>query len=391
MPAAISPTLVVGGGIGGLGVALAIARTGREVHLLERAPEFVEIGAGLQMGPNAIRMLDRLGVLDAILEVAVTPANAVMRHAVTGEELTVLQFGQRFEERFGYPYAVMHRSDLLAILLDACRAEPLITLENSKVVEKVESTDEDAAVLCTDGSRYRGEVLVGADGIRSTVRTLLDTSEPRASGYVAYRGTLPFDQVKNDVQDNNVVLWIGPGIHLVQYPVRRYELYNQVAVFKSARFALQQEPYGTVEELRARFAQACPEVQNHMNRVSTERSWPVFDRDPMDNWIAGRAVLMGDAAHPMLQFLGQGACQALEDAVVLADELAAHPTDLGQALVAYQSRRLTRTTRCQLIARPWGEVWHTEDPDMLAQRNRILGSRRHDDYSELEWLYGQSV
>lgn len=387
----IAPTVIVGGGIGGLGTALALARSGRGVHLLERAPEFVEIGAGLQIGPNAVRMLDRLGLLDAVMDVAVLPANGVMLDAATGDRLTVLDLGPSFRTRYGYPYVVMHRSDLLSILLEACQGMPAITLENNKTVEDVWSTPESASLRCSDGSEYLAEVLVGADGIRSTVRTLLDDTPPRASGYVAYRGTLPFDEVKGEVADNDVVLWVGPNMHLIQYPVRRHELYNQVAVFKSPRFLRGEEPYGSADELQERFSRACPQVQEHVARISTERSWPVFDRDPLDNWIAGRAVLMGDAAHPMLQFLGQGACQALEDAIVLAEELDSHSADVATGLSAFQERRIPRTARCQLSARPWGESWHTEDEVALALRRRVFGSRRPDDYSELDWLYGETA
>ena len=391
MGRSVASTVVIGGGIGGLGAALALARSGREVHLLERAPEFVEIGAGLQIGPNAVRMLDRLGLLDAVLDVAVLPANGVMVDAVTGDQLTVLDLGPSFRARYGYPYVVMHRSDLLSILLDACRAMSSITLENNKTVQDVWSTPDAAGVRCLDGSEYRAEVLVGADGIRSTVRTLLDDSPPRASGYVAYRGTLPFEEIEGDVADNDVVLWVGPHMHLIQYPVRRHELYNQVAVFKSPRFLRGEEPYGLADELRERFSRACPAVQDHVARISTDQSWPVFDRDPLTNWAAGRAIIIGDAAHPMLQFLGQGACQALEDAIVLAEEIDAHSSDLTKGLTAFQERRLARTTRCQRSARPWGETWHTEDEFALALRRRVLGSRRPDDYSELDWLYGETV
>jgi len=385
--AAALPTLIVGGGIGGLATALSMALSGRDVHVLEQAPEFTEIGAGLQIGPNATRVLDRLGVLKQALELAVLPAHGVMLDAVSGRQLTVLDLGPSFRERYGHPYIVLHRSDLLSILLKACQSDPSITLENNKTVVDVWSNDDLAGVSCADGTNYTSELLVGADGLNSRVRTLIDDSPPRNSGYVAYRGTLPMSEVTSEVSDNDVVLWVGPNMHLIQYPIRRHELYNQVAVFRSRRFLDGEETYGTPEELSEHFGHACSDVQRHVARIAIDRSWPIFDRDPLDNWIRGRAALLGDAAHPMLQFLGQGACQALEDALILGREVAANPADLPSALTSYQSQRLARTARCQLSARPWGDLWHTGDPTMRALRDRLLRSRSYDDYTELDWLY----
>jgi 2-polyprenyl-6-methoxyphenol hydroxylase-like FAD-dependent oxidoreductase len=381
------PILIVGGGIGGLAAALAIAQGGREVHLLEQAPQFTEIGAGLQVGPNATRVLDRLKLLDRALDLAVLPEHGVMLDAVTAERLTVLDLGEAFLARYGYPYVVLHRSDLLEILLSACREQPNITLENNKTVTEVWSATESAGVRCADGGEYHCELLIGADGLNSRVRTLIDDSEPRNSGYVAYRGTLPMSEVKAEVSANDVVLWIGPGLHLIQYPIRRHELYNQVAVFRSDQFPGGGQPYGTARELHARFSATCDEVRRHVSRIQTDRNWPIFDRDPLQNWIAGRATLLGDAAHPMLQYLGQGACQALEDAYELGRQLARSPLDIPAALGRFQERRIDRATRCQLSARPWGETWHAADAATVGLRNRVLRQRRADDYSELDWLY----
>lgn len=383
------PTLVVGGGIGGLSAALAMARAGREVHLLEQAAEFVEIGAGLQVGPNATRALDRLGLLDGVLSTSVLPRHAVMLDATTAEPLTTLDLGPSFRERYGYPYVVMHRSDLLAVLVEACRAEPLVHLETDRRVDEVWTGPESAGVRCADGTEYHADLLVGADGLHSRVRTLISDDEPVCSGFVAFRGTVPMDEVRADVAADDVILWVGPGLHLIQYPVRRGEVYNQVAVFRSDRLVRGEAPFGTPDEFADRFSRTCAQVQGHAARISQDRNWPIFDREPLANWANGRAVLLGDAAHPMLQYLGQGACQALEDSLALATELERHPAEVDKALVAYQERRVPRAGRCQRSARPWGEVWHTEDPAMLGLRARAMRSRRSDDYRELDWLYAE--
>jgi 2-polyprenyl-6-methoxyphenol hydroxylase-like FAD-dependent oxidoreductase len=391
--------LVVGGGIGGLSAGLALARAGQQVHLLEKAGAFREIGAGLQIGANATRVMHRLGILDAVEEVAVHPDRGVMMDAVDGTVLTALTLGRPYRDRYGYPYLVMHRSDLLDILLAACRNCDLISLENGKHVVAVASRSSGGTVTCADGSSYEADVIVGADGIRSTVRQLIDRGEPVASGYVAYRGTMPVTEVA-DINPGDVVIWIGPDMHLVQYPVRRGELYNQVAVFHSYRWERGEQDWGTPDELDERFALACDPVREAVALVGRDQRSPIFERDPLPAWRHGRAVLIGDAAHPMLQYLGQGACQAMEDALVLAERAAAagpavldpaalDPAALDKALLGFEEIRLPRTTRCQLTARPWGRLWHTTDPLLSALRNRLMRSRAYDDYSDVDWLYAE--
>jgi 3-hydroxybenzoate 6-monooxygenase len=381
--------LVVGGGIGGLSTALALARADQEVVLLERAEAFAEIGAGLQIGANATRAMHHLGVLEAVEEVAVHPDRGVMMDAVDGSLLTALTLGTDYRERYGFPYLVMHRSDLLDILLQACRNDARITLHNGKEVVGVEVHAGGGAVACADGSTYEADVIVGADGLRSRVRHLIDRSEPTMSGYVAYRGTMPIAAAEN-IDPSDVVIWIGPDIHLVQYPVRRGELYNQVAVFHSLRWEADEARWGTPDELDERFAIACEPVRHAVSLVGRDHGSPIFERDPLPTWRHQRAVLTGDAAHPMLQYLGQGACQAMEDALVLADRAAAlGPGSIDKALLSFEQARLPRTSRCQLTARPWGRLWHTTDPLTTYLRNRVMRARAHDDYSDVDWLYAE--
>ena len=384
------PRLVVGGGIGGLATALSLARRGLAVHLLERAEEIAEIGAGLQVGPNASRAMDALGVLDDILPLAVHPRHAVMADAVSGDTLTVLELGATFRDRYGYPYLVLHRSDLLDVLLAQCRASDLITIETGRGVVGADVRADAVTAVCADGSRYETEALVAADGLHSVLRRNVVDDQPLCSGYAAYRGTMPMEQASRDIAVDDVVLWVGPGMHLMQYPVRRGELYNQVAVFRSPRFSAghtAQGEWGGPEELDTAFADACPPVREAVSRIGRDRNWAMFDRDPVDSWTNGRLTLMGDAAHPMLQYLGQGACQALEDAVELGHQLERHGPDVDKAFAQYQRARLPKASRCQASARPWGELWHTDDPLTVAVRNRYLGMRRPDDFSELDWLY----
>jgi 2-polyprenyl-6-methoxyphenol hydroxylase-like FAD-dependent oxidoreductase len=394
-PKPSTDVLVIGGGMAGLAGALALRENGADVTLLERAPEFGEVGAGLQMAPNASRVLKRWGLLDKALEIGVRPKHLVFRDAVTGEELTRQSLGGSFEERYGAPYVVIHRSDLHRILLEACR-DAGVRLVNDVMVETVQTVDGRATARAADGSTYEADVVLGADGLKSTLRPAVAQDGPVSSSYVAYRGTVPItaDTPQGDLED--VIVYLGPDCHLVQYPLRKGELLNTVAVFKSASFERGEEQYGGVDELEAAYRDCVPAVREALNNLATGIRWPMYDRDPIENWVAGRMVLMGDAAHPMLQYLAQGACQALEDAAVLQEtslgtvftEDGADAGAWDAAIRNFNTARGARTARVQRTARVWGESWHVSG---LARtlRNLLFKSRRDGDYQYNDWLYGQ--
>jgi 2-polyprenyl-6-methoxyphenol hydroxylase-like FAD-dependent oxidoreductase len=383
--------VIVGGGIGGMAAALALARTGLPVRLIERAAQFSEVGAGLQVGPNAVRVLDRFGLLGQIWALASFPEQALIANAVTGDVLTRIDLQGPMVERFQFPYLVLHRNDLLTVLLDACRAEPGIMFENGRVVTRVVDEGSQMRIVFIDGTELTAGLVVGADGLNSVVRSLVRVDEPVFSGYIAYRGTAPVTDIPEGTRSDDVRLWIGPGIHLMQYPVRGGELYNQVAVFKSTRYAAGRTDWGTPEELDERFVVANDVVRSAIPQLRMMRSYPNYDKEPLDTFVSGRAVLIGDAAHPMLQYLGQGACQALEDGLVLASLLDGSLVDPFAALEEYDALRVPRTTKCQRVARPWGESWHSEDVIQVAYRDRYLRSRASDDYDEVAWLYEDSL
>lgn len=382
------PILIIGGGIGGLALALSLARHGRPVHLLEKSPEFGEIGAGIQLAPNGSWALDSLGVLQDIHKHAVFPERLLWMDAVSGEKLTALDLGDEFVARYRYRYFVMHRSDLLTVLLEHAQRERLITLETLKDVVTIDDRETTAIARCADGSAYETDVLVGVDGLWSTVRRfVVDDGDPVCSEYVAYRGTLPIENVSKHAGLDNVIVWTGPERHLVQYPIRRGELFNQVAVFRSHRYRPDSDDWGTPEELDEKFGGGPEVVREALSRFWRNRRWPMFDRLPVKNWSRNRITLLGDAAHPMLQYLAQGACQALEDSVALGDALAAH-ADVDTAFRAYEAERVERTNRVQLEARKWGDYWHQFPGEGLNRRNALLRSRPDDDYSHCDWYYG---
>ena len=383
------PILIIGGGIGGMTAALALARAGFAAHIAERSPEFGEIGAGIQLAPNALRVLDGLGVLPELAALAVRPRRLVLMHADTGEHLTTVDFGEPFERRYGYAYTVMHRGDLLTVLHQACLAEDRITLETSREVTGVSDDGGAARVRFADGGGYECGAVVGADGLWSAARTLISGDRPVCQEFVAYRGTLPAGNGVPAGPDDEVI-WIGPGKHLVQYPIRRGELYNQVAVFRSWRYTRDVEltdDWGTPAELDESFAAACDQVRAGVALINRDRRWVMYDREPLDNWTVGRITLLGDAAHPMVQYLAQGACQAIEDAGCLARQLTEYDGDIIKAFAAYQAERIPRTALIQRAARAWGQIWHDSGPVIPVLRDRILTRRDPGDYTDLDWLY----
>ena len=228
--------LIVGGGIGGLTAALALARDGYQVRVLEKAAQFAELGAGLQLAPNATRILSRLGVLDRVLDAGVRPRRLLLRSAVTADELTALDLGEPFAARYQAPYVVMHRSDLLAILYEACQAAGVELCPDSDVRAVTDGADA-ATAECADGTRHDGAAVIAADGLHSVVRRLFTADQPVCSGFAAYRGTARIDQVTARSRLDEVVAWIGPDLHFVQYPLRAGQIYNQVAVFRSPKYA----------------------------------------------------------------------------------------------------------------------------------------------------------
>ncbi len=380
--------LVVGGGIGGIAFALAAARRSLPVHVLERAGQLGEIGAGIQLAPNALRVLDELGVLDEVYESAVFPPRAVLMDAVTGEPITAVRFGEVFRDTYGYPYAVTHRSDLHASLLQACRASGLVTFETGREVVSLSERDASVHLATADGSTYDTDLVVGADGLHSVVREyVVGDGEPRCAGHVAYRGLVPYSAVAEREGKDDVTWWAGPKMHLMQYPVRRGELHNQVAVFASDRYPSESQEWGLPEELDLRLAGKHEYVRQGGALVDRGQRWVMVDRDPASNWTRGGVTLLGDAAHPMLQYLAQGGCQAIEDALVLAEALAAHRGRPRDAFGVYQDARIARTTSVQTWARHLGEIVHADGVTAIL-RDALLQPRDPDDLTYFDWLYG---
>ncbi|TLS48150.1 FAD-binding protein [Streptomyces montanus] len=390
--------LVIGGGIGGLSAALALTRTGLRVRLYERAAEFGEVGAGLQIAPNCTRILDDYGLLDEATSLGVRPEHMVMKDAVDAGELTRLDLTD-LQRRYGFPYMVIHRSDLHGIFLRAC-GRAGVDLVTSAHCVAYENIGGGARVRLADGRTDEAEVVIAADGLHSVARTLLVHDEPVNSAYVAYRAAIPFDQVRgNGVHEKDVVVYVGPRCHFVQYPLRGGRMVNQVAVFESPKALAGAEDWGTPDELDRAFDGMCAQIQKGLPLMWRDRWWRMFDRDPVMNWVSGRIVLLGDAAHPPLQYMAQGAVMAIEDGWVLAEHIGAQRArrserasgvDWEAALAAYEAVRPEHCRRVVTTARAWGELWHHDGIKRL-RRNTLLRSRDTHDYTFTDWIYGPTA
>jgi len=384
------PFLIAGGGIGGLAAACALARQGFPVRVLEQAPEFKEIGAGIQLGPNIFRALDKIGLRDAVLADAHRPSAMEMRCALSGDLVTRIPLDdKRFLDRFKHPYAVTHRADIHAAILNACLNDNRVTLETQQTVETFEQDADSVTAVLQSGERVRGRALIGCDGMWSKIRDkIVGDGKPRVSGHIAYRAVLKKDDVPADLWRPDVILWAGPRTHFVHYPLRRGELYNLVAVFHSDRYEEGWDAKADADVLWQHFKGQRPEVLRMLERIETWRMWVLCDREPVKHWSKGRVALLGDAAHPMLQYLAQGAAMATEDAVCLGEKVAEQPNDLPAALAAYVQQRYLRTARVQIMARVYGEFYHARGP-AAELRNQMLGGRTPEEsYEGISWLYG---
>jgi salicylate hydroxylase len=384
------PILIAGGGIGGLATALGLARQGIATLVLEKSATLGEIGAGIQLGPNAFHAFDRLGVGDTARAMAVYIDQLRLMDAMAGEEITHIDLGEAFRQRFGNPYAVIHRGDLHGVLLRACRESPLIGLRTGS--EVIGTTQDGGSVTArlAKGECLEGAALIGADGLWSRIRAqLVGDGAPRVSGHTTYRSVIPTELMPEALRWNAATLWAGPKCHLVHYPLSGWKLFNLVVTcHNDAAEPVAGQPVAFEEVMRG-FAHIHPRAQEIIRHGSDWKRWVLCDREPVARWVDGRVALLGDAAHPMLQYMAQGACMALEDAVCLADQIGAHPGRMEAALEAYRDRRVLRTARVQLMSRALGEhVYHPAGAH-AALRNSIMSAKTSAEwYETLAWLYG---
>jgi len=387
------PVLVSGGGIGGLAAALALVRQGFKVQVFEQAPEIGEIGAGIQLGPNAFHAFDALGVGDKTRARAVYTDCMVMHDATDETLVGKIETGEAFRQRFGNPYAVIHRVDIHGSLLEGAVETGQVEFFTSTRIEKIEQDEAAGTVTAIDqnGKRWTGQALIGADGGKSVVRTQYVNDPPRVTGHVVYRAVVDKADFPEDLKWNAASLWAGPNCHLVHYPLRGGEQYNVVVTFHSR----QQEQWGVTdgskEEVESYFQGICPKARQLIELPKSWKRWATADREPIPQWSFGRVTILGDAAHPTTQYMAQGACMALEDAVTLGEALRVTGKDWVKALDLYQKNRIARTGRIVLSGREMGRLYHAKGVERLIRNSLWKGRTQERFYDAIEWLYGWNV
>ncbi|MDX9717689.1 MAG: 3-hydroxybenzoate 6-monooxygenase [Thauera sp.] len=385
------PVIVAGGGIGGLAAALALVRQGFNVLVLEQADEIGEIGAGIQLGPNAFHAFDALGVGEKARGRAVYTDEMVMHDALDEKLIGRIATGEAFRKRFGNPYAVIHRVDVHLSLLEGAQETGRVEFRTSTRVERIEQDASSVTVHDQHGNIFRGIALIGADGVKSVVRAQYVNDPARVTGHVVYRAVVDRQDFPADLQWNAASLWAGPNCHLVHYPLRGGEQYNVVVTFHSR----QQEEWGVTEgsreEVQSYFQGICAKARQLIDLPKTWKRWATADREPISQWTFGRVTLLGDAAHPTTQYMAQGACMALEDAVTLGEALRMHDNDFEKAFDLYQRSRIARAARIVLSSREMGRLYHAKGVERLVRNDLWKGRSQERFYDAMEWLYGWNV
>jgi salicylate hydroxylase len=385
------PVIVAGGGIGGLAAALALVRQGFSVKVLEQSPQIGEIGAGIQLGPNAFHAFDALGVGEKARGRAVYTDYMIMHDAIDESVVGRIPTGEAFRQRFGNPYAVIHRVDVHTSLLEGAQETGRVEFLTSTRVERIEQDADSVTVIDQNGQPHRGVALIGADGVKSAVRARYVNDPPRVTGHVVYRAVVGKKDFPPDLQWNAASIWVGPNCHLVHYPLRGGEQYNVVVTFHSR----QQEEWGVTEgsreEVQSYFQGICPRARQLIDLPKSWKRWATADREPIGQWTFGRATLLGDAAHPTTQYMAQGACMAMEDAVTLGEALRVNGNDFIKAFALYQRSRVARTARIVLSSREMGRIYHARDVERLVRNDLWKGRTPERFYDAMEWLYGWNV
>ena len=383
------PVVIAGGGIGGLACALGLAIKGFRVLVLEQAQQFGEIGAGIQLAPNAWSALDALGAGERVKKEAVFIERILMMDGISGETVVDIPLDERFRSRYGNPYAVTHRADIHGSLFDACKARAdLIELRTHSRVTGFHIEDDGVSVTLDAAPSIPAAALIGADGWRSAVRELIvGDGEPPVSGHMCYRAVLGIDDMPKDLRWAAATLWAGPNTHIVHYPLRGWKLFNLVATVVREHAGTGHNEEAPPEEVLPLFTRNCEKPLGLLRVPKSFRRWMLRFREPVDNWSRGPVTLLGDAAHLMLQYFAQGAATSMEDAVCLAAAADAADGDFSAAFQHYQASRLVRASRVQISSRMLGLLYHADGVTRLVRNDIYQGRSAERYYEALDWIF----
>ena len=383
------PIVIAGGGIGGLACALGLAVKGFKAVVLEQAHAFGEIGAGIQLAPNAWSALDALGVGELVKREAVFIERLLMMDGVSGETVIDIPLDERFRNRYGNPYAVTHRADIHAALLDGCKGRPeSIELRTESRVSRFDIDDGGVLVEIDGRPRIDAAALVGADGWHSAIREqIVGDGEPPISGHLCYRAVLAVDDMPRDLRWPAATLWAGPNTHIVHYPLRGWKLFNLVATVVREQAGAGHNEEAPPSEVLPLFTKNCEKPLSILRVPKSFKRWMLRFREPVENWTSGPVTLLGDAAHLMLQYFAQGAAQAMEDAVALAAAADTADGDFSYAFQRYQTMRLVRASRVQISSQLLGLLYHAAGAARLVRNDLYQGRSAERYYEALDWIF----
>lgn len=385
------PILIVGGGIGGFAAALALVKQGFKVQVFEQAPEIGEIGAGIQLAPNAFNAFDALGIGERARARAVYTDYMVMHDALDEYCVGRIDTDEHFIKRFGNPYAVIHRADIHTSLVEGAQEYGDIEIITNCHVQSVEQDEHEVRITDQRGRIYTGQALIGADGVKSIVREKYVADPALVTGHVVYRAVVPKEEFPEDLQWNAASIWVGPNCHLVHYPLRGGKEYNVVVTFHSREKEEWGVKDGSKEEVLSYFQGICPKARQLIELPKSWRRWATADREPIEQWTYGRITLLGDAAHPTTQYMAQGACMAMEDAVTLGEALRVSQNNVAQAFDLYQRARVARTARIVLSSREMGKLYHAKGVERMVRNDLWRGRPNERFYDAMEWLYSWNI
>jgi len=383
-----TPVAIAGGGIGGLACALALARQGFHCLVLEQAREFGEVGVGLHVAPNALSVLDALGVGAAAKKNALMIERLLMMDAVTGEEVANIPCGAAFEQRFGNPYAVAHRAHIHGPLLDACRVHELIELRTDSRLTGFELDRSGVTVTLDRGARIHAAALIGADGVYSNVRKrIVGDGDPLPAGAIIFRATIPAAEMPKDLQKPYPTFWGGPNWHMIYYPISDWTKFNLGCTVVTGEARLSEAEEFAPDAVLPYFVDRCKIPDRVLRIPKSFRRYIIVHREPVENWTMGPATLLGDAAHPMVQYIAQGAAMALEDAICLAGAANQCDGDFARAFQRYQDARIVRTARVQISSMMLSRLNHAKGVERKVRNSLFEGRTPEQFYDRLAWLY----